>query len=359
MPYRAFPLVKGHSNMGRLRSFTTAGLNARTKLAYWNDRASESLLPLVCDIADVNTFHGSIVRAGIGDQYLAEVYADAQFVKHTRSHVSRMRDEIVHLHMPLEGECLERQHGREVRLQAGQFVLLDGTRPFETVIKGPSRVLVLGIPTRRVRFHLPCAEECFAIRPPVRASASLFSQFLGDYWAEYQRGLSEVMAERVLVPILDLMAAAYAGLEPLAVDSEGMVLARRRKILNYIEAHIGDVELTVNSIASSCGITPRYVHKIFADREETVGRYILRRRLEACARALVSESQRHHSILRIAFDWGFNSQTHFGRVFRAKFGVAPGEYRRSAPPPDSPPYSPDAGSDRYRRISKEAASRAP
>jgi AraC family transcriptional regulator, positive regulator of tynA and feaB len=61
-----------------------------------------------------------------------------------------------------------------------------------------------------------------------------------------------------------------------------------------------------------------------------VARYILRRRLEACSRALQSASQRSRTVTAIAFDYGFNSPTHFGRVFRAKFNVTPREYRRDS-----------------------------
>jgi transcriptional regulator GlxA family with amidase domain len=37
-------------------------------------------------------------------------------------------------------------------------------------------------------------------------------------------------------------------------------------------------------------------------------------------------------VTAIAFDYGFNSATHFGRVFRAKFGATPREYRREQQP---------------------------
>ena len=60
--------------------------------------------------------------------------------------------------------------------------------------------------------------------------------------------------------------------------------------------------------------------------------FIVRRRLDECARALVCGAQRGRTITAIAFDYGFNSPTHFGRVFRAKFGLTPREYRRDTPP---------------------------
>ncbi len=37
--------------------------------------------------------------------------------------------------------------------------------------------------------------------------------------------------------------------------------------------------------------------------------------------------QRGRTVAAIAFDHGFNSPTHFGRVFRRKFGLTPREYR--------------------------------
>ena len=63
---------------------------------------------------------------------------------------------------------------------------------------------------------------------------------------------------------------------------------------------------------------------------ETVTQYIQRRRLEECARALIDAPVRDRLVTEIAFDYGFNSLTHFGRVFRNQFGLTPSEYRRAA-----------------------------
>ena len=81
-------------------------------------------------------------------------------------------------------------------------------------------------------------------------------------------------------------------------------------------------------VAEACKMTPRYLHHLFSSESETVARYILRRRLEECSRALTLPSQRGRTVTSIAFDYGFNSPTHFGRVFRARYGITPREYRR-------------------------------
>jgi AraC-like DNA-binding protein len=67
---------------------------------------------------------------------------------------------------------------------------------------------------------------------------------------------------------------------------------------------------------------------IFATSSETVSSYILRRRLEECARQLSDPHWSGHSIAEIAFAWGFNSASHFTRSFRDRFGASPRHYRR-------------------------------
>ena len=148
------------------------------------------------------------------------------------------------------------------------------------------------------------------------------------YWSEYHQGLDEQTGSRVAVAILDLIGAAYADLPQALADRSSLGTAHRIRIINYIEAHLNDPDLTPTRIAEACKMTARYLHHLFSDQDETVARYILRRRLEACSRALQSGAQRGRTVTAIAFDYGFNSPTHFGRVFRAKFNVTPREYRR-------------------------------
>lgn len=101
----------------------------------------------------------------------------------------------------------------------------------------------------------------------------------------------------------------------------------RALVIRYIEENLYDPELTPTRAALACSMTPRYLHLLFAVRGETVARYILRRRLEECARALREPIRPERTITAIAFDHGFNSATHFGRAFRARYGLTPRRYR--------------------------------
>src|SRR5277367_925423 len=186
--------------MAHLESFSTAGLDPRRKLAFWNDCASESFSPLVSEPEDIRVFNGSIVRGSIGDMSLAEVYSDAQIVRHSRSHVARTTNSIFFLHLQLEGESINRQDGRESLLRAGDFTLCDSTRRYEIIFTGSNRMLVLGIPNAMLRRQIGCPESLSAIPMPGSGGASgLLSQLLRRYWSEYHQGLDEQTGSRVSI----------------------------------------------------------------------------------------------------------------------------------------------------------------
>lgn len=311
-----------------IESFKTSGLDPRRKLAFWNDHLSESLTPLVSEPVDVREFNGSITQLSIGDMSLADVYSDAQMVRHSRYHASRAKEPTVFLQLQLEGDSITWQDGRESILHAGDFALLDSTRRYEVKFTGSNRMLVLRIPDRTLRRQVGCPEDLVAIPMSCdRGANKLLSHMLCAYWSECCRGLEQHTGSRISAIILDLIGAAYADVPQAGADRSSLGTAHRIRILNYIHAHLHDPDLKPTRIAATCRITTRYLHMVFSDQEETVARYVLRRRLEECARSLQSTAHRNRSITAIAFDHGFNSPTHFGRVFRDKFKMTPREYR--------------------------------
>ena len=192
-----------------------------------------------------------------------------------------------------------------------------------------NRMFVLGIPDTLMRRHLASPENVVAIPMSGQQGLSgLLSHFLRGFWRQCHEDIDPVVAPKLTRAILDLTASAYTAVPRSQADRSTLATAHRNRIVNYIEAHLGDPDLTPMKVAQACKMTPRYLHHLFSQESETVARYILRRRLEECSRALTLPAQRGRTVTSIAFDYGFNSPTHFGRVFRARYGVTPREYRR-------------------------------
>jgi AraC-like DNA-binding protein len=276
---------------------------------------------------------GSRAPAGwmeLGEMLVTEVDSDAQ-ARLARAAGARMHPPRFFVHLQLEGEGMVRQDGREALLRTGDFTVCDGTRHYEVSCPAGGRMLVLGIPTAKLRRHIACPESLAGT--PMRAGAGvsgLMSGFLRDCWVQCRQVLAGDAAGQIAAAVLDLLGAAYAQVPRTHAEHSSRGTAHRIRIINYIHAHLYDPDLSPAQIARACRITTRYLHYLFSDGEETVARYILARRLEGSSQALLAESQRGRTVTAIAFDHGFNSATHFGRVFRAHFGMTPREYRARA-----------------------------
>src|SRR3569833_713070 len=111
--------------MTQLETFSTAGLEPRRKIEFWNDTACASFTPIVSDPVDPRNFKGKLTRTTLGDMRLGEVYSDAQLVRHLRAHVARTPSPMFFLQMHLEGESIIRQDKHKTNLGPGDFTLCD------------------------------------------------------------------------------------------------------------------------------------------------------------------------------------------------------------------------------------------
>ena len=315
--------------MAQLETLSTAGLLPGRKLEFWNDIASDTISPLVSGPSSVADFIGHLTRTTNGTVRIAEVYSDPQIVRHTCSQVARTGSQIHFLHLQVEGESINRQDQREARLLPGDITICDNSRPYEIVFEKPNRMLVFGFTDELMRRYVQYPQSIAAIAiPGNKGIGGLLSDFLMGVWRRCQEDSEFDVNAGVTDAMLGLVANAYRQVLGSSIDHNSLGAAHRVRIVNYIEENLGDPKLTPTRIASVFRITTRYLHHLFSDEDETVARYILRRRLEECARSLTSPTQRKRTITSIAFDHGFSSATHFGRVFRSRYDLTPRDYRQ-------------------------------
>ena len=97
---------------------------------------------------------------------------------------------------------------------------------------------------------------------------------------------------------------------------------------SFVVRNLGDPKLSPADVAGSCNISPSYLHRLFAAEGITVSGYMREQRLQAAYRDLVAPSFAE-PISRVAERWGLPDPAHFNRVFKARFGITPGELRRA------------------------------
>ena len=116
-----------------------------------------------------------------------------------------------------------------------------------------------------------------------------------------------------------LATSAYAK-APLHHESR-----RVERIKDYIHAHYAE-PISLDDIANLISMSPSSCSRFFrTNAGKTVTDYILDVRLGNAARALVDTND---SVSVICYRCGFNNLSNFNRVFKAKKGMTPSDFRR-------------------------------
>lgn len=104
--------------------------------------------------------------------------------------------------------------------------------------------------------------------------------------------------------------------------------AAHRQVAGDAEAYLRErfrEPLTVAEIAGAVGVSPSHLHRIFrAETGLTLVSRVHQLRLEAAAQRLRETDE---TVLAIAHEVGFASQSHLTRLFTRHYGCAPGRYR--------------------------------
>ncbi|WP_426701644.1 helix-turn-helix domain-containing protein [Rhodanobacter sp. Col0626] len=98
----------------------------------------------------------------------------------------------------------------------------------------------------------------------------------------------------------------------------------RARMLAYIDAQIGDAELSAATLQGRFRISRTQLYRLFADLGG-IQHHIRERRLEAAFRALRDHPEQ--TISEVIFQYGFTNERQFQRAFRSHYGMTATEAR--------------------------------
>lgn len=282
---------------------TTDSVGAAERFSYWRELICDTFVGLDAE-GPGRGFTGTLRTAQSGPLRRTHVRSVAHRVVRSRRQIDRGAGEDVLVSVQRMGRGLVRQDGREALLAPGDLALYDAARPYTLTFDGPFAQSVFQLPRGLLAERLGRVDGLTASR--VAAPAALLGGVDGE-------------------EALDLLAVALgARIGRAASPAE----AHRRAIRMHVERNLGDPSLSPASIAAAHALSLRYVHRLWAQEgSETLGRHILRRRLERCSVDLADPAR---TVTDVALGWGFRSPAHFSRAYRARFGVTPREHRQAA-----------------------------
>jgi AraC-like DNA-binding protein len=314
--------------------WSTRTLPAHARAAAARVMLSDVHLPWSLALRDREPFGMRLAWHALGDCSLIQCRSAPLEGHRAPAEIRRTDGAHVGLLHVLSGREEVRQGEASVTLGAGDLLLWDGTRPLDFAVREPLHKITLLIPRARLERALP------------RGSAIGIDRFAGIR-VDGRSGLGGMVAAH-LTSLARLAAGIPRADAPLAadlvVDLLGRLLvpspaldgAKGRdllgRILAHVETRLDDPDLTPTRIAAALGITPRYLHMVFAETGGTLGAHIRDRRLQRIRRDLADSRLAGRSITEIALSWGFNDAAHASRAFSRAFGVSPSRFRSGCRP---------------------------
>lgn len=307
----------------------TADHAAADRFEAFREAASTTFVPLSVEpSAEPRPFRARMASGRVGSLQVTAVEASPHVVRRLSGDDG---GRFLKVGLQVAGQAVLRQVGRTSVLKPGDIALYDTARPYDLVFSQEYRMLVLmlrrdllRIPERRLdeRVALPISSEA--------GSGALLAQVVRQVATQMHRG--ELEGQRhVGDALLSLLAACLD--EPVADprSADGRLAALRDRVDAYIDANLTEPGLDARRVAGAHHVSVRQLQKAFAREGEGVAGRIRTLRLERCAAAL-ADPQEKRTVAAVGARWGFPDPGHFSRVFRARYGQPPGEYRAQCQP---------------------------
>jgi AraC-like DNA-binding protein len=308
---------------------TTQGLPVAGRAAAWAQLYATRMSQCEFTPGNDGCFDAELRIGQFGPVKLARLSLDRCSVERKQIHIARNSPRLFNFLLQAEGASTFCHCGQESQLEAGDFVLCDTGLPHYFRTNQESVTVMVRVPGEVLRTYLPTPEQFCGRRlgratGVTGAAAAMVRELSSGYRGEIAAGCED----RVARYLLEMISMSYTiGVETVE-EASAIAWQRRKDVIEYIEDNLRDPDLSPATISAGLRISPRYLRTVFAPGGEKMGAYILRRRLEECARQMANPGWSVHTLTEIAFSWGFNSAAHFTRTFHEKYGIPPREYRR-------------------------------
>ena len=291
----------------------------------WIDAVSRRF-PLEVLLPRETPLTGRIVEAAVGPLTFGRVQASPQTAYRTRQLDT---GDYYSLGLMLQGSISVSQDGRQAVQRRGDFMIVDASRPVTMVANNHFRILACTMRRNVLRVRPERVAQITATAiPGQRGIGWVITPVLHRLARLAERGEVGSELHRVVEGTLDLVASLC---EHQLGEDVRHALPRAELLLRiraYVDANLGNPELSPEQIARAHFISKRSLHRLFEAEGTSVARLIRDRRVEHCRQQLCDPACAHESVTWIGARWGLSDPRHFSRLFRLAHGCSPSDYRR-------------------------------
>jgi AraC-like DNA-binding protein len=319
------------SSIARSICIRTAGIPADKRVAHWEHELRDRLVGLRCSSHADEGLLAQQTCLDLGLMRIGETRSNAHVIERSPDLIRYFPRESIFVNVVCQGDAFLYQRGHCINVQPGDVLMYDARHPYLLGCTGALDLLHIDLPVEHFqeRFaHTPLNKPL--LRSGAAGAGRLYSATLRRLLDDVmRRGEAEVASGAALRDkVSELLASLITGggtASGQSAPGASHVLAARA----YIDEHLHEESLTIQSVADEISISVRHLARLFAQQDTTVADLIMRQRLSRAHEQLSDPRYAEQSVSATAYRWGFTSHAHFSRTFKAAFEITPTELRRA------------------------------
>ena len=298
---------------------------------FWLHTVCTQILPVQIDLRHDRLPAARMSCASLGALRIRDVVGGDHVYTRDAADIRQGDPQTVQIGIPLGGQSIMIQDGREAVLNGGDMVLYDSSRPFTLVMESQFHWQVFLLPKAKLRRSDHELSQVTAIPlSGARGASRAVSAFLRGLAAEVS-GLegspgSAALGENAADLIATMVRSRFGRQWDVAGPDAVLIAA----IEIYLRDHHADPDLDPARIAAAHGLSVRRLHSLLEPSGRSVTARLRDERLAAIRRDLGDPRLAFRPVARIAAGHGLRNASAFARLFRSVEGITPHEFRAAA-----------------------------
>lgn len=296
----------------------------------WQKLVSQAYFPLDVEMQNRAEFRGMMQSWSLGDMGLSRIDCDGLIYRRHKGHFVNEMSSSLLIAVPEDVEANFIQGDRRTSCKPGGFLVERGDAPYEYWHNRRNRQWVFKVPTASVRARIGASERLGGLTfDATEGVASYFLSSLRNIVHHIDQ-LDDSAREAAGNHMLELLCLTISNDQRVLGSNKSSVRAAHlARAEQFIRDNLKDADLSPQSVADACGISLRYLQRLFYETDQSINAYIRERRLSRSDEDLRSAMSRL-TIAEIAYRWGFADQSQFSKLYKAHFHRTPSETRREA-----------------------------
>ncbi|MCU7250900.1 helix-turn-helix domain-containing protein [Pseudomonas koreensis] len=318
----------------RQAHISTLQVPVRERLDFWRDTIRGPVVPLEFELVDQHPLDASLSWWQIGDLHLSHIQASPHRARRLPANTRLAGMELLVLDIILDGQCYAEQDGRRAVLKPGSAAICNAARSYTLHFPEPCQLAVLTLPRDLLSRQVAAVDRGTAI--DLSSNSHLFPLFNAyvKQLISQASSLPQTSSQVIAKHLGELIGSTISeNLSQVPLQLSDHKIATLVRVHAYIDANLRNPHLSPEEISRALRVSTRYLNQLLEAEQTSLGRLILRRRLEAAAIALRDPAMTSRSISTLALACGFNNLSHFSKAFRNCHGLSAKEYRAAESDP--------------------------